>query len=109
MAAFPSFGQDLGSSEGGLDGGAVWERASNGGLRGRDMWGREPRTFSVQLTLSNADTETLRTFLATNRTLAFDFTWARDGQTYSVINKRPAQYQPLGGGWNRVRVELEQV
>lgn len=105
MAAYPSFGQMMASSENREDR-VLLDRASNGALYGRALWTSAKRRFQVEHELSDADAATLRSFYATNRALAVDFTWAGDSTVYSCLFAEPPTLQPQGGGWWRARVTL---
>lgn len=108
MANYPSFGQIIGSSETREDR-VVFDRATNGTLRGRAMWTSAKKQFSVEHILKSSDVATMRTFYDTNRALAVSFTWKGDGSVYWCLFERPPVYTPLGAGWWRVRVQLVQA
>lgn len=105
MAAYPSFGQSIQSSETYEDR-IIKDRASNGDLYGRALWTGAKRRFQIEHTIAAADVATLRAFYATNRALPVDFTWAGDSGTYSVMFDGPPSYQPMAADWWRVRVVL---
>lgn len=105
MAAYPTLGQLLESSEGGEDR-VVLDRATNGALYGRALWPSEKRRFDPVHVVQETEAEQLRTFYVNNRALVVDFTWDRDGQVYSCLFAAPPTFRPLGGGWCRVQVTL---
>lgn len=108
MAAYPSFYQTLSSSEKWIDN-VQLERASNGSLYGRSFWSAMKPGFDIEHELNTTDVATFKTFYNNNRTVPFDFTWARDGQVYSCMFVGQPQLVPMGGVWWKVRLALEVV
>lgn len=66
------------------------DRATNGLLRGRATYSAPKKRFLIRhrrLTVAEADA--IDTYYAAHRTEAFDFVWAKDGATYSVMFTQP--------------------
>lgn len=105
--AYPNYPQGSRSSIATLDG-LTLDRASNGSVRGRSLWSSSKRLFSVEHVLTATDLDALRTFYDANKTTAFDFVWAGNGETYSVVFRGMSNAAHLGGGYWRVSAELEE-
>lgn len=91
MAAYPSFPQLIEGAEDGWVDDLVFDRAVNGDLKVRAFYPGKKRTFKVPHVLNRVDFATLEAFYDTNRLLAVEFTWVRDGQTYTCMFGGPPQ------------------
>ena len=108
--AYPTLEQNLDSREQSLDGRQI-DRASNGAVKARVLFGELKRQFTVvHENLSNTDKGSVESFYTTNRLLSFDFVWAADGiSRVCIFNETPPVYVPLAGGCWNVTVQLVQV
>lgn len=106
--AYPSFAQHVGSDVRYLSDRVV-TRDTGGGARASSFYDAVKRQFTIRHRLSAADLATLEAHWEANQTASFDFTWAGDSQTYTVIyGARGLQVSP-GAVHHDVAVELEEV
>lgn len=110
MADFPfgqsSFGE--GSVAEYVDG-LTLTRASNGAVRGRNLFTARKSTFKLLMPyLTSAQKTTLVSFYDTNRNLSFNLTWI-DGAVYVVLFSEPPRLMPHPGGWFDASVSLTEV
>lgn len=82
MAAYPSFPQLIGSTEGWVDD-LVLDRAVDGSVYGRAFYPAKKRTFELRHIVGNTDLATFKAFYDTNRLIPVEMTWVRDGEEYS--------------------------
>jgi len=81
-ATYPAFGQLIGSAMELIDN-TVLDAAINGRTYGRTYTDGPKVRFAIAHVLTLADRNTLIAFHNTQRKIAFDFVWDRDGQTYA--------------------------
>lgn len=105
MAAYPDFGQVVAGGEDVVDEVLV-DRASNGTVNLRGI-APARRAWRIQHLEPAASVATHQAFYAANRLVSFDFTWARDGVTYSAVFASRPRYTPVGGTEWRIDVVLE--
>lgn len=108
--SYPILPQAYSSSESSQSGRQT-DRASNGSLRGRDLFTTPKKTFTVQHEfVSNANKLALLAFKAANPSAPFDFIWDGDGATYScTFGDKDIQCKPGPGSLWDITVHLEQV
>lgn len=106
--AYPSYPQDVGSTVSFEDGRVVY-RSESGKMMASTLYSAIARTFSVKHTLDTDDTNALRAFYSANLVTAFDFTWALDGTTYSVVFGPGGLRITPGAVWHSAVVDLRQV
>ena len=106
--AYPSLHQLEGSSVRVVDDREV-VRATNGTARASAFFDTSRRSFVLQHKLSAADLTTLYAHYEANRTASFDFTWALDGATYTVIYGANGIRVNPRAVHHDVTVELEEV
>jgi hypothetical protein len=110
MAVYPSFSQMTSSKEVQLMGREI-DRATNGAPRARSFYSAPKKVFNiVHGTLTSAEKATLESFFAANALTTFNFVWAGDGNSYSVIfGNQDLQFAPAFNVKWAVNVQLLQV
>lgn len=103
--AYPSYPQLLGSRQIKL-GGHKMERSQSGKPKIRVQYSQTRHEFEVVHELKTADKDALIAYYEANKHLAFDFTWAGDGQTYSCRFVDVPQDEPITGVYFSVTVRL---
>ena len=106
--AYPSYAQDVGSTVS-FEDGRVGYRSESGKMMASTLYADVERTFSVKHTLSDDDVGALKDFYKANLVTEFDFTWALDGATYSVVFGPGGLRITPGSVWHSVVVDLRQV
>lgn len=106
--AYPAYPQDVGSTVAVEDGRVVY-RSESGKMMASTLYAAVARTFNVKHTLSADDAGTLHDFYEANLVAAFDFTWALDGATYSVVFGPGGLRITPGAVWHSAVVDLRQV
>lgn len=105
MADYPSFGQDISSTETLLDDIQV-DRASNGLVRLRGFYDTPSKEYSVVHTLTTTDKNTIETFYNTNRNISFGFTWVLDNSTHTCMFSAAPTLAIIGTGFWTVTNKL---
>jgi hypothetical protein len=81
-------------------------RATNGALHMRRMFSGEKRNFSLAHVLTPAQRADLEAHYAAHKDASFSFTWAEDGQAYTVSYGAAPQFGKAGVSFSRARVQL---
>lgn len=107
--AYPTLPQNAGSSESQLLGRQV-DRATNGAVKARSLYAADKKVFDLKhMSLTDAQKATLTAFYATNALNSFEFVWAGDATSYTVIfGSNDFQFQSTGLYWN-ISIQLVQV
>lgn len=101
MAAYPSFGQLLASTEEGVDD-VTLDRAVDGSVKARGFYTARKRRFRLRHFVTSSERATLQTFYDTNRLLTVTLTWVPDGQAYTCLFQGPPSWDFSPGGGNAV-------
>ena len=107
--AYPALLQTTQSRETQLTGRQL-DRATNGAAKVRAFFASPKRVFSVAHSiLTNAQKAQLEAFYAANATNSFDFVWAGDSATYTVVfGDADLQWESIGAFW-QITVSLLEV
>lgn len=107
--AYPALLQTTASRETQLTGRQL-DRATNGAAKVRLFFATTKRVFNVNHALmTSAQKAQLDAFYAANATNSFDFVWAGDSATYTVIfGDADLQWESIGVFW-QITVNLVEV
>jgi hypothetical protein len=105
MAVYPTFGQDISSTETLLDDIQV-DRASNGRIRLRGFYASSVKEYSVVHTLTTTNKDILETFYNTNRNTSFTFTWVPDNSSHTCMFSGAPTFTIIGPGFWTVTTKL---
>lgn len=107
MASYPAFDQLLGSTHTPFDDLTI-DRAIDGSAKGRRFYTTRKDRFMLKHLLTLAQRDTLLAFYDANWTLAIDFVWDGDRETYSnMLFSDVPKFTYLGGGRIAAEVSLE--
>ena len=108
MSTYPTLGQTTQSRED-YETGVVLERASNGTLRGRQLWAGAKLKLTLVHVCERADVDALLAFYAANVVTPVDVLYDGDNTTHSMMFDGKPVPQPLGGSIWRVTSNLVEV
>jgi len=107
VSAYPAVGCSY-ESKAGTDAGLQLDRADDGSVRARRLYGSDLATFDlVHDHVTATERDQLLAHYAAHRAVTFAFTWPGNGMAYNAMLYATApQVQPLAGPYYRVSVTL---